>query len=506
MPEYILTFDLGTTGNKAALIDRGGIVFRAVTAGYGVDYPKPGWASQRAEAFTESCAKACRVLLEGVDPADIACIGLSGTMNGCLPVDESGQPLHPHIIHADTRSAEQARGMEKTGIDWYRLTGNRASPRGSAAKVIWLRDERPQVYRRTRWFLQTKDFVRGWLTGDWGVTDLSDGALTGMMDIKRRRWAGDALRECGIDSDKLPRILRSDTVAGTLTAGAARALGLRAGIPVSVGGGDGACAAAGVGLSEAGQAYCCLGSTAWISVMAGQVLDADARRFVHYFDLSGAHIIPTGTVQSAASAFDWALWALGIGGIAEAARLAAQAPPGAGGVLFAPYLQGERTPWWDDEVRGAFVGLSSGHTRSHMMRAVYEGVACALRSVLGVFAENGARPAALAVLGGGAQSEFWLRVLADIAGICLLPHRDPGVATSLGAALAAGVAVGFWNGWREAARIPARSAPVDPDPARAAAYRPVWEAYDKLYEALRIVTPALSALRRQSGTDGDPAV
>ena len=140
------------------------------------------------------------------------------------------------------------------------------------------------------------------------------------------------------------------------------------------------------------------------------------------------------------------------------------------------------------------------------MRAVYEGVACALRSVLGVFAQSGARPDALTVLGGGAQSELWLRVLADIAGIRLLPHRDPGVATSLGAALAAGVAVGFWSGWREAARIPALSAPVDPDPVRSAAYRGVWEAYDKLYEALRIVTPALSALRRQSGSHDDSAV
>ena len=139
------------------------------------------------------------------------------------------------------------------------------------------------------------------------------------------------------------------------------------------------------------------------------------------------------------------------------------------------------------------------------MRAVYEGVACALRSVLG-YSRKTVRVRCARGAGGGAQSEFWLRVLADIAGICLLPHRDPGVATSLGAALAAGVAVGFWNGWREAARIPARSAPVDPDPARAAAYRPVWEAYDKLYESLRIVTPALSALRRQSGTDDDPAV
>ena len=177
-----------------------------------------------------------------------------------------------------------------------------------------------------------------------------------MMDIKRRRWARRAAR-MRHRRDKLPRILRSGTVAGTLPPGP-RALGLRAGIPVSVGGGDGACAAAGAGLSEAGRAYCCLGSTAWISVMAGQVLDADARRFVHYFDLSGAHIIPTGTVQSAASAFDWALWRWAS---AVSPKLRGLPPGAAGaGACCSRRICRRAHSWWDDEVRGAFVGLSSG--------------------------------------------------------------------------------------------------------------------------------------------------
>lgn len=501
MSSYILTFDLGTTGNKAALIDETGRIRGACQAAYGVEYPRPGWACQAAGVFPESCRAACRTLLArtGVEPGEIAALGLSGTMNGCLAVDAEGAALYPHIIHADGRSTGQAARMEAAGVDWYRLTGNRASARGTAAKALWLRDREPGVYRRTRWFLQTKDYVRGFLTGRWGATDPSDGALSGMMDIANRRWARDALAECGIDGDKLPVILPSDTIAGGLTREAARELGLVAGTPVSVGGGDGACAAAGAGMAGAGQAYCCLGSTAWISVLAGRVLDTKRRRLIHYIDLSGAHIVPTGTVQAAATAFDWARSALGIPDIEEAARLAESVAPGADGVLFAPWLQGERTPWWDERIRGAFVGLSVEHTRAHLIRAVYEGVASGLHAALSVMEQDGQRPGPIAVLGGGAQSPLWLGILADMTGRILVPHREPEAATSLGAAMAAGVATGIWPDWEAALRMTALSEPVIPDGSRAARYAQVAAAYAGLYEALSSLGPISSVPDDRAG-------
>jgi xylulokinase len=208
MASYILTFDLGTTGNKAALIDETGRIRGACTAAYGVEYPRPDGPASRLR-FHESCRAACRTLLVSTasNPARSRRWAV-GTMNGCLAVDEGGAALYPHIIHADGRSTGQAARMEATGIDWYRLTGNRASARGTAAKVLWLKEREPDVYRRARWFLQTKDYVRGFLTGRWGAPDPSDGALAGMMDIANRRWAWDALAECG-STRQAARILPS---------------------------------------------------------------------------------------------------------------------------------------------------------------------------------------------------------------------------------------------------------------------------------------------------------
>ena len=493
--EYILTFDLGTTGNKAALTDISGRIIQTCTVPYSVEYPQPGWVCQRGELLIESCRTACRTLMAQPDvgPGDIAVIGLSGTMNGCLPVDAAGNALYPNIIHADARSAQEAKRMQQTGIDWYGLTGNRASVRGTGAKVLWLKDREPEVYRKTRWFLQTKDYVRGFFTGDWGVTDPSDAALSGMMDIGRRRWAISALAECGIDGNKMPVIRPSGSIAGGLTRQAAGMLGLSTGTPVSVGGGDAACAAGGAGIHHPEQGYCCLGSTAWISIMTDQVLDTEAQRLVHHVDLSGVYIMPTGTVQSAGTSFDWILLALGIENIVQAEELAKALEPGAGGLLFAPYLQGERTPWWDEDVRGAFVGLCPEHTGAHLVRAVYEGVACALRSVLAVFGKDA--PGQLTILGGGVRSELWTRILADITGRTFVPSQKPGSATSLGAAQAAGVAAEIWPDWSSASRITAFMEPVTSDPDRFARYQPVYYAFEKLYEALSVLTPALKAVR-----------
>ncbi len=248
-----------------------------------------------------------------------------------------------------------------------------------------------------------------------------------------------------------------------------------------MGGGDGACAAAGAGWLMKGKLLL-LGSTAWISMLAAGA-DAERQRLIHYVDLSGAHIVPTGTVQAATAAFDWARSALGISDIEEAVRLAESVAPGADGVLFAPWLQGERTPWWDEQIRGAFVGLSIRHTRAHLIRAVYEGVASGLHAALSVMEQDGRRPDPIAVLGGGARSSLWLSILADMTGGSSFPSGTGG-----------GHVVGRGHGGRGGdgclARLDGGASHRGavrtgvPDGGRAARYARVAAAYARLYEAL----------------------
>ena len=487
---YLLTFDLGTTGNKVAVWETNGRVVDSQTVPYPVQTLRPGWVQQRPIDLWQSCVEACRALTERgkFDPNDLAAIGLSGTMNGMIAVDESGAPVFPSIIHSDTRSGQQAeRQLDLMGMrDWYELTGSRPSARFSLTKVMWLRDNHPDLYNRTAWVIQTKDFIRGKLTGVWGVTDPSDASLSGMLNVLGRHWAKDALRDLDVDPAILPEILPSYAIAGTLGYTPARLLGLPEGIPVAVGGGDGACAARGAGLTEPGQLYACIGSSAWISQMSDDLMDREGLRLMNYYDLDGEHLVPTGTVQAAATSLDFAVRMLGLQSVREAKELARSSPAGSLGLLYAPYLQGERAPMWDDDIRGAFLGLDIRHTPAHVARAVYEGVSYALDTVLDIFRQECGQPARMTVLGGGAQSDFWIRMLADVLDCPLQVHRQPRMGTSLGAAMTAGVASGVFATWEEAAGMAGVRLEVFPmgEPA-----------YDAMRALFARVYPALCEVR-----------
>ena len=515
--DFILTYDLGTTGNKCTVFDREGHALYSAVVPYGCFYPKPGWAEQDPNDFWESIVAGTRLLREqwDLEPGDIAAIGLSGTMNGCIPVGPSGEVLYRNIIHSDCRGAAMCDYISShiPPDEFYRITGNRLDSHYTLPKVLWLKENHPDIYEKARYFINTKDYAAYRLTGRLGITDYSDASLTCMLDMQKKAWAAGMLVELGLDEGKLPDVKRSIEIAGPLCREAAEALGLIEGIPVSVGGGDGACATHGAGLAAPGRAYNYLGSSSWICTLsAAPVIDEKARIF-NFYDLDGFHCNVCGTVQSAAASYNWALDMLAqapdfmshdtestekkektdIKAVYDwVEREAGKSPPGANGIIFLPYLMGERTPYWDENARGAFVGFSLFHKRSDMLRAVYEGVAFALKDVLDVFLGNSLTVEDLILIGGGAKSGLWRKILCDVYGRPVKVHKYPGEATSLGAAMAAGTAVGLYMDLAHACDT-AYDCMLTPDDVTSMAYVKPYDIFKSLYYHLKPAYDALAA-------------
>jgi len=502
MPELILAHDLGTTGNKASLFDPQGDVLASVSEAYDTDYPRPGWAEQSAEDWWRAALVATRRLLaeSGRDPADIAAVSFSGQMMACLPVDGDGTPLRPAIIWADQRAEEQAALLaERVGRERvYRFTGHRASASYTAAKAMWLRDHEPDVFRHTRRLLQAKDYVAHRLTGEY-ATDYSDASGTNLFDLRARRWSGEILQAIELDPGLLPPALPSATVMGTVTQRAAEETGLCSGTSVVIGGGDGACATAGAGVVGAGDAYCYIGSSSWIAFVSREPLYDPAQRTFTFAHLDPDYLFPTGTMQCAGGSFDWLERLLRTGGHHPAhdrlEAAAADVPPGAGGLLFLPYLMGERSPHWNPHARGAFVGLSMAHGRAEMARAVLEGVAYNLRIILDALREQGAPIAALRVIGGGARSPVWRQVLADVLGLPLLRPHLLVEATSLGAAIAGGVGSGLYSGYHVVGDLVRVMPGEEPRPAASRQYDDLYALFQDTYRALVPTFDRISAVQ-----------
>ena len=486
--DLLLVLDAGTSGVKCSLFDEKCALVDSTRADYGTIFPRPGWSEQSMEDIWAAACKAVRALLEKTDAGRIACVGLSGTMNGCIPVDEAGQALHPNIIHSDSRAVRELDEIRAVVSPeaFYRLTGNRLDNHYTLPKILWLRKNRPDVYKKARWFLNTKDYLYARLTGCPGVTDYSDASLTIALDIAKGDWARDLLHALGLDANRMPRILPGHDVSGRVSRGTAKLTGLPEGTPVAVGGGDGACAARGSGLHEPGSAYACLGSSSWVSQLTdGPVLDDKARVF-NYLDMDGHACHCCGTIQCGGDALNWAVKNL-LGEdmtIARAEALAMDIQPGAEGVYFLPTLMGERTPYWDPNTRGVLWGFSLYHTRAHIARAVYEGIAFALNSCAGVMTECGIPVRSLMLTGGGAQSRLWPDILAALMGVPARIHSQPGEGTSLGAAIAAGVGMEMFS-YREAAGHITARAEYAPRGDWQAAYAKAYPIYADIYAQMK---------------------
>ncbi len=501
MGELILAHDLGTTGNKASLFDASGALLASAIAPYETYYPRPGWAEQHPSDWWQAVVASTRQLLAHSDYTadDVAVISFSGQMMGCLPVGTDGVPLRSAIIWADQRAEEEAaylaQQMTPEGI--YRLTGHRASASYSAAKILWVRRHQPEVFRQTRCFLQAKDYVALRLTGAYG-TDYSDASGTNLFDLAARHWADEILSALEFSPEMLPPALPSATVLGGVTASAARETGLRRNTPVVIGGGDGACATAGAGVVREGDAYCYIGSSAWIAYVSREPLYDPAQRTFTFAHLDPAYLFPTGTMQCAGGSFDW-LERLLRGDAegrlyAELDNMAANVAPGAQGLLFLPYLMGERSPHWNPHARGCFVGLSLAHGRGEMARAVMEGVALNLRIILDCFRQQEAPIESLRVIGGGARSAVWRQILADVLKLPLQRAQLTVEATSLGAAVAGGVGVGLFDGYDIVNQLVAVQPAEEPRAEEAHRYDELYPLFQDAYQALLPLYDRLVAL------------
>lgn len=490
MASYLLGIDVSTTATKALLIDSAGKVVGVAATEYVSATPHPLWSEQDPALWWFAAVQSIRRLLvaTAVDPARIVAVGLTGQMHGLTLLDGEGSVLRPAILWNDQRTAQQCDEIRRElGRDQLvRITGNDALTGFTAPKILWVREHEPELFARAKRFLLPKDYLRLCLTG-LQATDCADGSGTLLMDLQGRDWSTTMLDALALPRDFVPQSFEGTAITGAITAGAAEATGLRVGTPVVAGGGDQAAGAVGVGAVEEGIVSLALGTSGVVFATVNRPFYEPQGR-LHAF----CHCVPgrwhlMGVMLSAAGSLRWYrdMFAPGVG-YDELLAPAVQIAPGSDGLLFLPYLTGERTPYPDPLARGAFVGLTVRHSLTHLTRALLEGVAFGLRDSFELMKETGVGDASqMRVSGGGAASPLWRQILADVLGVEMVTvNTTEGAA--YGAALLAGVGVGIWADVDSAcAAVIHVTGSTAPNAANVRQYEDVYRAYTALYPALR---------------------
>jgi xylulokinase len=495
MPSRLLGIDVGTGGTRAVLIDGEGTVVASRTAEH-VPFtsPETGWAEQDPHDWWHATCEAIKQVMASsrTTPGEIAAVGFSGQMHGAILLDADGEVLRPALIWCDQRTADEARELtsqlgEDQIINW---TCNPALTNFTLTKLLWVRKHEPKLFDRFRTLLLPKDYVRYRLTGELGM-DMADASGTLLLDVANRRWSTEMARASGINPAVLPPLFESPDVCARISDSGAAATGLLKGTPVVAGAGDQAAGAVGLGVVRPGAVHATIGTSGVVFAATDRpALDPKGR--LHTF----CHAIPgrwhvMGVTQSAGLSLRW--FRDNFGTLAEDSRdpyerlseEAAKVPPGCDGVLWAPYLMGERTPHLDPQARAALVGLAANHGRGHIIRAILEGVAFSLRDSFSIFAEMKVPVTDIRLGGGGARSLLWRQIQADVYGHSVeVVEAEEGAA--YGAALLAGVGAGTWSNVDEACQRTVRiSKRIDPDPATSALMNHQYEMYRRVYPALR---------------------
>lgn len=487
----LLAHDLGTTGDKASLHDLSGVLVASVTVSYPTHYGPRGVAEQDPEQWWDAVCTASRALLANaaVDPADISAVGFSGQMMGAVFLDGELRPVRPAMIWADHRSVAQADLLvQRAGLEHsYAVTGHRLNPTYTLTKVMWVRDHEPEVFGSVRHVCLAKDYVVARLTGEL-VTDPSDASSTNAYDQQAGTWSEELLAAAEVDAGLLPPIVASTTVVGGVTADAAAATGLVAGTPVVIGGGDGPLAAVGAGVTGPDDgAYMYLGSSSWVSLASTQPLHDPQMATMTFNHVVPDRFVPTATMVAGAGSLQWVVDVLAPGSDGAVVGLLEQARDVAAmdeGLFFLPHLLGERSPYWNPDARGAFVGLSRHHGPGHLVRAVLEGVALNLRTCVAAFRSCGAAVDQVDAIGGGAKSDVWLQIMADAFGVPVRRRTIVDEANSLGAAVTAGVGVEALPDFSVAAALSEVTAVFTPDPDQHARMRDAHESFLAAYGRL----------------------
>ena len=508
---YMLGIDVGTTGTRAVVVRPDGHVMGATTADHQpMRMPKPGWAEQDPEDWWQATILAVRGALKQarLQGGDIAAIGLSGQMHGVVCLDKANVVLRPALLWCDQRSQVQCDWItSKVGADRViKLVSNPALTGFSAPKLLWVRDNEPATYERMAHFLLPKDYVRFRLTGEF-ATDVSDASGTLLFDVTHRRWSKEVIEALNIDPKVLSRAFESPEVTGQLTAETALLTGLKAGTPVVGGGGDQAASAVGNGIVLAGLTSATVGTSGVIFAYT-DAPKLDPRGRIHTF----CHAVPgkwhvMGVTQGAGLSLRWFREQLGASEAWYARetgedvynliiREAEKVPAGSNGLLFLPYLMGERTPHLDAQARGMWFGLTAAHTRAHLIRSILEGVAFSLRDSLEIFKKLEIPVEQIRASGGGSRSFFWRQIQADIYGKEVVTLRES-EGSAFGAALLAGVGGGIYSSveesTHEALQVRECLSPIEQNV----------RLYDRQYEVYRQLYPAVKGLVHQLAATAD---
>jgi xylulokinase len=495
MPSRLLGIDVGTGGTRAVLLDNAGAVIAARTSEHKpFASPKTGWAEQDPHDWWRATCEAIRELLkESTTPSsEIAAVGFSGQMHGAVLLDSTGTVLRPALIWCDQRTADEAAELtaQLGESQIISLTCNPALTNFTLTKLLWVRKHEPHLFQRFHTLLLPKDYVRYRLSGQYGM-DMADASGTLLLDAANRRWSTEMAAATGLDPSCLPPLFESPDVCATVSKAGAEATGLLEGTPLVAGAGDQAAGAVGMGIVRPGSVHATIGTSGVVFAATDRpALDPKGR--LHTF----CHAIPgrwhiMGVTQSAGLSLRW--FRDNFGASADDGRdpyeriteEAAAVPPGCDGVLWAPYLMGERTPHLDPEARAALVGLAANHGRGHVARAILEGVAFSLRDSFSIFDEMKVPVTTIRLGGGGARSKLWRQIQADVYGHSVeLLQAEEGAA--YGGALLAGVGAGVWSSVDEACEASVRvDHEVKPNPVAKALMDQQYEVFRRLYPALR---------------------
>jgi len=489
---YLLGIDVGTGGTRALILDERGRVISSATEDHrAFASPQIGWAEQDPCDWWRACGLAVRrALAQAKLRSDqISCAGLSGQMHGAVLLDEQDHVVRPALIWCDVRTEKQCRELTtQIGAEnLIQLTCNPALTNFTLTKCLWVRENEPENWRRVRSLMLPKDYVRFRLTGE-RATDMADASGTLLLDVAHRRWSKEMLKLVQMEESLLPGLYESPEICGRISEAGAAATGLQKGTPVVAGAGDQAAGAIGMGVVSPGTVSATIG-TSGVVLAATDRPALDSKGRVHTF----CHAVPgrwiaMGVTQAAGLSLRWFRDQFGSGQSYETLTAeAASAPPGCDGLLWAPYLMGERTPYLDPAARGMLVGLTASHTRGHVIRAILEGVAFSLRDTFTIFQEMEVPVMTIRLGGGGARSALWRQIQADT-------YRQP-VETveaeegaAYGAAILAGVGVKTWSSVDGACESVVRVAEnITPDSEHSLVLERAYAMYQRIYPAMKSI-------------------
>jgi len=488
--DYLLGIDVGTGGTRAVLVDRTGAIASSATCEHEpFASPRTGWAEQDPHDWWKAAGSAVRAALANVPDANVVCAGFAGQMHGAVLLDDQDEVLRPALIWCDQRTQAQcdwlnAKLGERKIIE---LTCNPALTNFTLTKLLWVRDNEPELWKRFRRVLLPKDYVRFRISGEHAM-DVAEASGTLMLDVAHRRWSEEMMTAAGVPMNSLPKLFESPEVCARVSATGAKHTGLKAGTPIVAGAGDQAGGAVGMGIVRAGAVSATIGTSGVVfAATDNPAMDPQGR--VHTF----CHAVPgrwhvMGVTQAAGLSLRWIRDLLKNSGelsYDQLTREAAQVAPGSDGVLWAPYLMGERTPHLDPNARATLTGLAANHTRGHVVRAVLEGVAFSLKDTFSLFDEMKVPVRNVRLGGGGARSDLWRQIQADIYGheVEILAAEE---GAAYGAALLAGVGVKWWDSVEQACDAVVKvQQHVKPDAVAAAAMKQHYQKYRKIYAGLK---------------------